>query len=94
MSQLILTRIVDLRSKTQSFKMSVVKEKIRFSGIYWPYIGLLCDMLEVAYGNNTCFAEYQVIFWLALPSWFRYVSNKFKQHDSNKMYLLKDTSLN
>ena len=39
-----------------------------------PYFGLLDDILKVAYGNKTCFAEFQMTFWLALPSWFRKLS--------------------
>ena len=48
-----------------------------------PHIGLLYDILEVAYGNNTCFAEYQMTSWLALPSWFREVSTDLERFSSN-----------
>ena len=34
--------------------------------------------LKVAQGNNTCFAEFQITFWLALPSWFRKLSCFFR----------------
>ena len=43
-----------------------------------PNFGLLDDLLKVAYGNNTSFAEYQMTFWLALPSWIRKLSNTMK----------------
>ena len=36
---------------------------------------MIC-ILKVAYGNKTCFAEFQMTFWLALPSWFRKLSFK------------------
>ena len=39
------------------------------------YFGLLDDILKVAYGSKTCFPEFQMTFWLALPSWFRKLSN-------------------
>ena len=39
-----------------------------------PYFGLLDDILHVAYGNKICVAEFQMKFWLALPSWFRKLS--------------------
>ena len=39
-----------------------------------PHFGLLDDILKVAYGNQTCFAEFQMTFWLVLPSWFRKLS--------------------
>ena len=46
-----------------------------------PYFGLLDDILKVAYGNMTCFAEFQMKFWLVLLSWFRKLS--FMQHAAN-----------
>ena len=49
---------------------------------YWrPHFYLSDDMLKVAYGNNTSFAEYQLTFWLALPSWFRKLSSVFAGND-------------
>ena len=39
-----------------------------------PHFGLLDDLSKVACGNKTCFVEFQMTFWLALPSWFRKLS--------------------
>ena len=35
-----------------------------------PHFGLFDDISKVACGNKTCFAEFQVMFWLALPTGF------------------------
>ena len=43
------------------------------------HIGFMDDILKVGYGNNNCFAEYQMTFWLPLPSWFCKVFNNAEQ---------------
>ena len=45
--------------------MFVIKEKDCFqaSPSYgWPLFGLVDDLSKVAYGNNTCFVEYEMTF--------------------------------
>ena len=36
-----------------------------------PHFGLFDYMLKVVYENKSCFAKYQMTFWLELQSWFR-----------------------
>ena len=60
-----------------------------------PYFGLLDDILKVAYGNKTSFAEFQMTFWLALPSWFRKVSIIYQSNANldDKILFVKTTHL-
>ena len=67
------TADLGLQSKAQSFECLSSKKKYGFQASLSyrrPHFGLLGDILTVAYGKNTSFAEYQMTFWLALPSWF------------------------
>ena len=53
--------------------MFVIKEENGFQASLSyrrPHFGLLDDILKVAYGNNTCFEEYQITFCPALSFWF------------------------
>ena len=70
--------------------MFAIRERSCFQAFlsYWrPNFGLLDDSLKVAYGNNASFAEYQTTFWLALPSWFRKLSNiRIERKQTTKQY--------
>ena len=56
-----------------------------------PYSGILDDISNVAYGNNASFAEFQMKFWLVLPSWFRKLSEaKLVLAKSSFMVLKED----
>ena len=57
---------VFLQGKSCGFHASLSPRRSRF--------GLLGDALKVAYGNNASFVEYQMMLWMALPSWFRKLS--------------------